>query len=136
MVFKTLVGSSKRVSKAKNYLIKWDDSSRSKMQYNCKQFLKQFWLNDIVFEEFPIAGTRLSIDFYNSNKKIAVEVQGGQHLKYTPHFHGKSKQTFLSQVRRDNDKQEFCKINNIKLVEVYPGDELSTKLFSSFGVYL
>lgn len=136
MVFKTLVGSSKRVSKAKNYLIKWDDSSRSKMQYNCKQFLKQFWLNDIVFEEFPIAGTRLSIDFYNSNKKIAVEVQGGQHLKYTPHFHGKSKQTFLSQVRRDNDKQEFCKINNIKLVEVYPGDELSKELFSSFGVYL
>lgn len=136
MVFKTLVGSSKRVSKAKKYLIKWDNSSRSKMQYNCKQFLKQFWLNDIVFEEFPIAGTRLSIDFYNSNKKIAVEVQGGQHLKYTPHFHGKSKQTFLSQVRRDNDKQEFCKINNIKLVEVYPGDELSAELFSSFGVYL
>lgn len=136
MVFKTLVGSSKRVSKAKRYLINWDGESRSKMQYNCKQFLKDYWLNDIVFEEFPIAGTRLSIDFYNSNKKVAVEVQGGQHLKYTPHFHGKSKQTFLSQIRRDNDKQEFCKINKIKLVEVYPGDELSASLFKSFGVYL
>ena len=136
MVFKTLTGSSKRVSKAKKYLIDWSGKSRSKMQYNCKQFLKSYWLNDIVFEEFPIAGTRLSIDFYNSNKKIAIEVQGGQHLKYTPHFHGKSKQTFLSQIRRDNDKQEFCKINDIRLVEIYPGDELSPDLFKSFGVCL
>ncbi len=136
MVFKTLTGSSKRVSKAKKYLIDWSGKSRSKMQYNCKQFLKSYWLNDIVFEEFPIAGTRLSIDFYNSNKKIAIEVQGGQHLKYTPHFHGKSKQTFLSQIRRDNDKQEFCKINDIRLVEIYPGDELSSDLFKSFGVCL
>ena len=70
MVFKTLVGSSKRVSKPKKYLIKWASPSRSKMQYSCKQFLKDYWAQDIVFEEFPIAGTRLSIDFYNSNKKI------------------------------------------------------------------
>lgn len=106
------------------------------MQYSCKQFLKDYWAQDIVFEEFPIAGTRLSIDFYNSNKKIAVEVQGGQHLKYVPHFHGKSKSTFLSQIRRDNEKQDFCKLNNIKLVEIYPGDELSIDLFKSFGVTL
>tara|TARA_Y100000361_G_C11161802_1_gene347920 strand:- start:8168 stop:8578 length:411 start_codon:yes stop_codon:yes gene_type:complete len=136
MVFKTLIGSSKRVSKPKKYLIKWDAPSRSKMQYNCKQFLKDYWFNDIVFEEFPIAGTRLSIDFYNSNKNIAVEVQGGQHLKYTPHFHGKSKSTFLSQIRRDNEKQEFCKLNKIKLVEVYPDDKVSVELFKSFGVCL
>lgn len=136
MVFKTLVGSSKRVSKPKKYLIKWASPSRSKMQYSCKQFLKDYWSQDIVFEEFPIAGTRLSIDFYNSNKKIAVEVQGGQHLKYVPHFHGKSKSTFLSQIRRDNEKQDFCKLNDIKLVEIYPGDELSTDLFKSFGVIL
>lgn len=136
MVFKTLVGSSKRVSKPKKYLIDWDAESRSKMQYNCKQFLKTYWSNDIVFEEFPVAGTRLSIDFYNSNKLIAVEVQGGQHLKYVPHFHGKSKSSFLHQLRRDKDKQEFCKLNGIKLVEIYPGDEVSIELFKSFGVRL
>lgn len=136
MVFKTLLGHSKRIPKAKKYLINWGQKSRSKMQYNCKQFLKSYWSNDIVFEEFPVVGTRLSIDFYNSNKKIAIEVQGGQHLKYTPHFHGKSKQTFLGQIKRDNDKQEYCKINSIKLVEIYPGDELSISLFESFGVCL
>ena len=136
MIFKTLVGSSKRIPKPKKYLIQWDSSSRSKMQFNTKQYLKKYWSNDIVFEEFPIAGTKMTFDFYNPNKKVAVEVQGKQHLKYTPHFHGKSKSNFLSQIRRDNDKQKFCELNNIKLVEIYPDDKMSTELFKSFGVIL
>lgn len=136
MVFKTLIGSKKRVSKAKKYLINWDSESRSKFQKQVKDFVKEYWMNDVVFEEFPLAGSRLSFDFYNSNKKVAIEVQGGQHLKYTPHFHGKSKSNWLGQIRRDNDKEKFCKINGIKLVEIYPKDKLSVDLFESFGVIL
>ena len=78
----------------------------------------------------------MTLDFYNASKKVAVEVQGAQHLKYTPHFHGPSKSTFLSQMRRDNDKSKFCKLNSITLVEVYPDDKLSQELFKSFGVIL
>lgn len=136
MIFKTLVGSTKRVKKPKNYMVKWDKPSRSKMQFGVKDFVKKYWFNDVVFEEFPIVGTRMSLDLYNANKNIAIEVQGAQHLKYTPFFHGKSKTTFLSQIRRDNDKQEFCKLNDIKLVEVYPEDKLSVDLFKTFGVIL
>ena len=136
MIFKTLIGSTKRVKKPKNYMVKWDKPSRSKMQFEVNNFIKNYWFNDIVFEEFPIVGTRMSLDLYNGNKNIAIEVQGAQHLKYTPFFHGKSKTTFLSQIRRDNDKQEFCKLNKIKLVEVYPKDELSVDLFKTFGVIL
>lgn len=136
MIFKTLVGSTKRVKKPKNYMVKWTKQSRSKMQFNVKQFIKTYWFNDVVFEEFPIVGTRMSLDLYNANKNIAIEVQGAQHLKYTPFFHGKSKSTFLSQIRRDNDKQEFCKLNEIKLVEIYPDDIVSTDLFKSFGITL
>ena len=88
MIFKTLVGSTKREKKPKKYLIKWTASSRSKLQYSVKEFIQPYWDIDIVFEEFPIAGTKMSFDFYNSNKNIAIEVQGGQHLKYTPFFHG------------------------------------------------
>jgi hypothetical protein len=117
-------------------MVKWTKQSRSKMQFNVKQFIKTYWFNDVVFEEFPIVGTRMSLDLYNANKNIAIEVQGAQHLKYTPFFHGKSKSTFLSQIRRDNDKQEFCKLNEIKLVEIYPDDIVSTDLFKSFGVTL
>ena len=136
MLFKTLVGSSKRVKNAKKYLIEWDSSSRSKMQFAVKQYLKQYWLHDIVFEEFPLVGSKMTFDFYNSNKNVIVEVQGGQHLKHTPFFHGKSKSNFLNQIKRDNDKQKFCQINNVDLVEIYPNDELSVELFKSFGVIL
>ena len=136
MIFKTLFGSSKRVKKPKNYLINWNSSSRSKIQYETKQYLRKFWSQDIVFEEFPIAGTKMSLDFYNSNKNVAVEVQGNQHLKYTPFFHGKSKSNFLHQIKRDDEKKEFCELNNIKLVEIYPNDKLSKKLFKNFGVIL
>lgn len=83
-----------------------------------------------------MAGTRLSFDFYNSSKRVMVEVQGGQHLKYTPFFHGKAKSQFVSQIRRDNEKLKFCKLNNIPMVEIYPKDEINEDLFYSFGITL
>jgi len=136
MRFKTLTGAIRTVKKAKNYLIDWDGPSRSKIQFNAKQFLKQYWSKHIVFEEFPVAGTKLSLDFYNANKKIAIEVQGKQHTKYVPFFHGKNKINYLNQLKRDQDKLKFCEINDIQLVEIYDGDELNEKLFENFGVNL
>lgn len=136
MRFKTLTGADRTVKKAKNYLIDWGGKSRSKIQYSAKQFLKKYWSNHIVFEEFPVAGTRLSLDFYNANKKIAVEVQGKQHTKYVPFFHGKNKINYINQLKRDQDKLKFCELNDIQLVEIYDGDEVNEKLFESFGVIL
>jgi len=136
MVFTTLIGSRKRISRPQRYSIDWGASSRSKLQFGVKSFLKTYWGHDVVFEEFPLAGSRLTFDFFNANSKIAVEVQGNQHLKYTPFFHGKSKSNFLGQIRRDNDKKKFCDLNKIKFVEIYPDDELSPALFKSFGVIL
>jgi hypothetical protein len=72
MKFKTLHGSEKRVSKIRKYLIDWDKKSKSKIQFNTKQFLKDYWDNHVVFEEFPVAGTRLSLDFYNASKKLST----------------------------------------------------------------
>jgi len=127
MLFKTLNGALKRLAKPHRYRIDWDAPSRSKIQYQVKKILEDFWGKHVVFEEFPVAGTKMSLDFYNANKKIAVEVQGKQHFKYVPHFHGKNKINFISQLRRDNQKKEFCEMNNIKLVEIYEGDEISKK---------
>lgn len=136
MRFKTLTGAERTVKKARSYLIDWDGQSRSKIQFQAKQFLKKHWINHIVFEEFPVAGTKLSLDFYNANKKIAVEVQGKQHTKYVPFFHGSNKINYLNQLKRDRDKLKFCEINNIQLVEIYEGDKLNKSLFSNFGVNL
>ncbi len=136
MRFKTLTGAERTVKKPRSYLINWDGESRSKIQFKAKQFLKKHWCNHIVFEEFPVAGTKLSLDFYNANKKIAVEVQGKQHTKYVPFFHGSNKINYLNQLKRDQDKFKFCELNNIQLVEIYDGDELNDKLFLKFGVIL
>lgn len=136
MKFKTLNGSTRSIKNLKKYLIDWDAKSKSKIQFNVKKFLEPFWVNHIVFEEFLIAGTRMTLDFYNANKKVAVEVQGQQHTKYTPFFHGGYKNNYLSQLDRDHKKYEFCKINDISLVEVYYNDEISVDLFKKFGVDL
>lgn len=136
MKFKTLHGSEKRVSKIKNYLIDWDAKSRSNIQFETKQFLKEYWSNHVVFEEFPVVGTRLSIDFYNASQKIAIEVQGAQHRKYVPHFHGKNKVNYIDQLRRDKQKADFCRLNKIQLIEIYDKDVLSIELFKSLGVSL
>lgn len=136
MRFKTLFGATRTVKKAKNYLINWDGPSRSKIQYRTKQFLKEYWRNHIVFEEFPVAGTKLSLDFYNANKKVAVEVQGKQHTKYVPFFHGKNKINYINQLKRDQDKLKFCELNDIQLIEIYEEDKLNKKLFENFGVHL
>ena len=136
MRFKTLTGNTRGISKAKKYLVDWDGKSRSKIQFKAKQFLKKYWGHHVVFEEFPVAGTKLTLDLYNANKKIAVEVQGRQHTKYVPFFHQGNKANYISQLRRDQDKVAFCKLNNIILIEIYEDDEISKKLFEKLGVQL
>jgi hypothetical protein len=135
MKFKTLDGKEKTLKNVRKYLIKWDGKSRSKLQYSVKLFLKKYWFGDVVFEEMKVAGTRLSIDFYNANKKIAIEVQGHQHFKYVPFFHN-TRGSYLKQIKRDVSKFTFCEINGIKLVEILPEDELSKELFEKFDVFL
>ena len=136
MKFKTLSGKTRTISNAKKYRIDWTGSSKSKIQKRVKTYLEKYWQNHIVFEEFPVAGTRLSLDFYNANKKVAIEVQGKQHTRHVPFFHGKNKYNFVNQLRRDQDKASFCELNNITLVEIYEEDELNKKFFISKGVAL
>ena len=136
MKFKTLIGSLKNVRKPRNYLINWEAESKSKLQFNTKQFLHQYWKNHIVFEEFPLVGTRLRFDFYNANKKIIIEVQGQQHTKYVPYFHGKSKSGYIDQLRRDNDKLRFCEINRLKFVEIFSEEEICLDTFKKYDILL
>jgi hypothetical protein len=136
MKFKTLFGATKRVSKIKNHLIDWDEKSRSKFQFNVKKFLEPYWSRHVVFEEFPIVGTKMSLDFFNANKKVAIEVQGGQHTKYVPYFHGGHKVNYLSQLERDHNKLKFCELNDILLIEIYEKDILSEDFFEKQGLSL
>ena len=118
------------------YKIKWDGKSRSKFQRRVKQFLKPYWFSSIVFEEFPVYGTRLKVDIINLTKKIAVEAQGRQHEEFVKHFHG-TKANLLNSMRRDGEKREWLEYNGFQLVEIYEKDILSIEFFESqFGIKL
>ena len=119
---------SKNVS---NYLIDWDKASRSKIQFKTKQFLKKYWKNHIVYEEFPVYGSLLKVDLMNATRKIAVEVHGPQHSAFNKFFHNESRLNYLKSIKRDVAKENWLTLNKFILVEVYHDqvDELSEKFF-------
>lgn len=130
MKFQTLYGKEKPLRNPHKYKIKWNGKSRSKFQRTVKTFLYPYWRYDAVFEEFRVLGTQLTLDFYNHTRKIAIEVQGAQHLEFVKHFH-KTRANFLRQIRRDDKKMDFCNINNIDFLQIYPDDKLSQEYFEN-----
>jgi hypothetical protein len=136
MKFKTLNGKERFLKNAKKYIINWEAKSKSNIQWRVKQFLLPYWKHDVVFEEIRVVGTRLSLDIYNANKKIAIEVQGKQHQTYNPYFHGNDRRKWLSQLKRDDLKLQFCLTNGIKLVEIYETDLICKETFEKQGIIL
>ena len=131
----TIYGKKKRCKNLRKYLIDWETSSRSKFQTTVKKFIKIYWDQDVVFEEFPVVGSRLSLDFYNANKKVAIEVQGQQHTKYVKFFH-QNRFKYLDQLKRDQNKEKFCDLNDITLVTIFQNDIIDKDLFEIQGVIL
>ena len=111
------------------YLIDWGKKSRSKIQFKTKQFLKEYWENHIVYEEFPVYGTRLKVDILNATIKVAVEVNGPQHSSFNKFFHGNSRAKYLASIKRDWEKAKWLEKNGYKLIELEESDleDLSKK---------
>lgn len=99
------------------YLIDWDKKSRSNLQFKAKQFLKPFWEKHIVYEEFPVFGTRMKVDIVNVTKFIAVEVNGQQHGSYNKFFHN-SRYGYFQSISRDVKKEEWLEKNGFEVITV------------------
>jgi len=123
--------------KVSKYLIKWNKKSRSKIQFKVKQFLKPYWENQIVYEEFPVYGSRMTVDIVNATKKIAIEVQGRQHKEFNKFFH-KTRGNYLESIKRDYIKREWLEKNDFVLIEVEEEEikKLSKTLFKKLGLDL
>ncbi len=117
MKWKKLNGRETSVNIQK-YRINWDKKSASNLQQKVKDFLAQYWKNQIVCEEFRIPSTKYRVDFVNFNKRIAVEVDGQQHGKFVPFFHGNRTHGFRKQILRDISKQEHLESNGIKVLTI------------------
>ena len=59
---------------------------------------------------------RLRFDFYIPEKNICIEYQGKQH--YEPVKHWRGEKGFKNLKIRDQIKRDFCKENNIRLIEI------------------
>ena len=121
------------------YLIDWDGKSRSKIQFSVKQFLKTFWKTQMVYEEFPVYGTKMKVDILNATKKIPIEVNGGQHNSFNKFFHANSRANYLKSIKRDMEKSEWLEKNDFTLVEIEEAEvkNISKEFFKSkFGITL
>jgi hypothetical protein len=100
------------------YRIDWDGKSRSKIQFSVKQFLKKYWKNHIVYEEFPVYGSLMKVDILNATKMIAVEVNGDQHGEFNEFFHNNSRNKYQASIIRDFKKLEWLESNNFQVIEI------------------
>lgn len=120
------------------YLIKWDGKSLSAPQRQVKQFLKPYWQFDMVYEEFPVYGTRLSVDLLNASRKISIEVHGPQHEEFH-YFHNGNRFNYLKGIKNDVEKSKWLEMNGFNQVVIYTHEmELLSKPFflEKFGIQL
>lgn len=61
-------------------------------------------------------GNNYRADFFIPSKKLIIEYNGAQHYKSVKQFGGAKK--FHQQKQRDNNVRDYCKKNNIKLLEI------------------
>jgi hypothetical protein len=120
MRFKTLKGYERSIN-INAYLIKWGEDSRSKSQAKVKDFFEPYWRGKVCCEEFPVAGSKMTLDIVNLTDRIAVEFQGKYHSAMS-WVHQGSRNNYLTQIRHDISKEKWCILNNFTYVEIFPED--------------
>ena len=94
----------------------------SKLQRQVSNFLNEntgYLIKENYRPDWLISdrGTRLELDFYIEEIKLAVEVQGEQHFIYVEHFHG-SPEGFKQRLVDDRYKKDYCEKHGIRLLEI------------------
>lgn len=72
----------------------------------------------------PTTGSKMRLDGYFPNLKIAIEYDGIQHYEYIPKL-DKTYENFLKRQERDKIKNQLCKENNIKLIRIKYNEPLN-----------
>jgi Zn finger protein HypA/HybF involved in hydrogenase expression len=92
--------------------------NESKGEIAIRNFLIQHNINFEPQKSFPSCKYKnvLAFDFYLTNQNILIEFQGIQHYKPVPYWGGE--EALKGNKIRDKVKKEWCKKNNIQLVEI------------------
>jgi hypothetical protein len=97
-----------------------DTRNRSQLHLAARQILYELFPTTQIIEEVSIPikrGVTQYFDFFISNIKLAVEVNGQQHYKFNSLFHSTASD-FMAQKKRDQDKRDWCEQNRITLIEL------------------
>jgi hypothetical protein len=105
--------------------------NKSSLHVLARDIIKEMFPGLAVYEEVTLPGSKklgrsslLYADFFVPDAMLVIEVHGRQHYQYCSFFH-KDKIDFVNSKKRDNDKIEWCKINDIKIV-ILPFNEKHT----------
>ena len=107
-----------------------DNRKRSKHHIRARGLIRETYHSYRVLEEVKLPGSTspnkrsvLYLDFFIPNIQKAFEVHGRQHYEHIPFFNN-TKADFLLAKARDEDKIEWCELNNIELVTLkYSGGD-------------
>lgn len=117
----TLFGVTPKNYSATSYKINWDGPSPSKLQKQVKGFIREVggagWT-----EEFLIPGSKLRVDFLNTELRIAVEMQSKLHYEFNKFMHKGETTGYLAQIKRDLAKKVWFERNQIQLIEIEEKD--------------
>ena len=94
-----------------------EDRDRSDLFREAVSVVKEVYPSDPLCAELYLEGTKskLYLDLYLPMRRLAIEVQGAQHFKFTRHMH-RNDQNFRLAKARDAAKQELLTLNNITLI--------------------
>lgn len=95
-------------------------TNKSEPHIKTKELLVNLFPTLQILEEVPISLRRsetLYLDFYLPLKRYCIEVHGEQHYKFVPFYHN-NLLGFIKAKKRDEDKKEWCNINDIKYIEL------------------
>ena len=130
MKIKGLNGREYNLNLSKYYVKANDKRKRSKHHVRARKLIREVYHSYRILEEVKLPGSTsankksvLYLDFFIPNIRKAFEVHGRQHYEHIPFFH-KTKADFILAKARDEDKIEWCELNNIELIELkYSGSD-------------
>jgi hypothetical protein len=108
----------------KGYIAKGKLQNKSALHLSARELINQMFPTLQILEEVNVPlrkNETLYLDFYLPLNKLAIEVHGQQHYEFVPFYHS-NRMNFFKAQKRDQEKKEWCHINDIKYIE-FPYNE-------------
>ena len=128
MLVKGLDGREYKWNFSKHFSRK-DRLNKSSIHKTALELLEGLYPHHTIYEELTLPGSSvvgrrglLYADLFIPSLPLLVEVHGRQHYEYVPFFH-KTKMDFAIAKKKDRDKEEWCRLNDITFA-VLPYNEI------------